>query len=159
MKITENSHFCAKLKHCQRVKHKVLTLRLVKHVERSNFPMILYRTTNNLLGRGHGKDLTQLTPLQIMGQEREIHWWGDSLRWCGEHTLIYSEGSPVAVGGGVEAAHYMGRINKIGLHRGGHSPILPNSHSPLPYGKSCMSGILRNFSNNHVWGYFWFWHL
>ena len=73
MKITENFHFCAKLKHCERAKHKMPTLRLVKHVERSNFSMILYRTVNNLLERGHGKALVQLTPLQIMGQEGEIH--------------------------------------------------------------------------------------
>ena len=24
-----------------------------------------------------------------MGQEEETHCWGDSLRWCGEYTLIY----------------------------------------------------------------------
>ena len=135
MKITENSHFCAKLKHCQRVKHKVLTLRLVKHVERSNFPMILYRTTNNLLGRGHGKDLTQLTPLQIMGQEREIHWWGDSLRWCGEHTLIYSEGSPVAGGGGGwRQPITFGESTKLDYIGGGTPPYSPTRTPPSHMG-------------------------
>ena len=37
------------------------TIRLVKYVERGNFPMILYRIAKNLLRRGHGTDLVQLT--------------------------------------------------------------------------------------------------
>ena len=35
--------------------------RLVKNVQRVNFPMILYRILQNLLRRGHGTDLVQLT--------------------------------------------------------------------------------------------------
>ena len=35
--------------------------------------MILYRIAKNLLRRGHGKDLVQLTPLHTIGQEGETH--------------------------------------------------------------------------------------
>ena len=61
------------MKHCERAKHGVPTIRLVKQVERSNFPMILYRIPENLLRRRHGKDLVQLSPLHAMGWERETH--------------------------------------------------------------------------------------
>ena len=37
------------------------TIRLVKHVQRGNFPMILYKILKNLLRRGHGIDLVQRT--------------------------------------------------------------------------------------------------
>ena len=40
------------MKHCQRAKHGTPTITLVKHVERDNFPMTLYRTAKNLLQRG-----------------------------------------------------------------------------------------------------------
>ena len=33
----------------------------------------LYRIAKNLLQRGHGKDLVQLTPLHTMGQKGETH--------------------------------------------------------------------------------------
>ena len=59
------------MKHCQRAKHGVPAIRLVKHVERGNFPMILYRIAKNLLRRGHGQDLVQLSPLHTMGQKGE----------------------------------------------------------------------------------------
>ena len=55
------------MKHCQRAKHGVPTIKLVKHVERDNFPMILYRIANNFL-RGHGKNLVQPSPMHTMGQ-------------------------------------------------------------------------------------------
>ena len=59
------------VRHVERlVKH---VERLVKHVERGNFSMILHRTAKNLLRRGHGKDLVQLTPLHTMGQKGETH--------------------------------------------------------------------------------------
>ena len=45
----------------------------MRHVGRGNFSMILHRTAKNLLRRGHGKDLVQLTPLHTMGQEGETH--------------------------------------------------------------------------------------
>ena len=48
------------MKHCQRTKRGVPIIRLVKHVERSNFPMIVYRIAKNRLRRGDGKDLVQL---------------------------------------------------------------------------------------------------
>ena len=57
----------------QRAKNGVPTIRLVKHVERGNFSMILYRIAKNLLQTGHRKDLVQLTPLHTMGQEGETH--------------------------------------------------------------------------------------
>ena len=59
------------VKHVERlVKH---VERSMRHVERGNFSMILHRTAKNLLRRGHGKDLVQLTPLHNMGQEGETH--------------------------------------------------------------------------------------
>ena len=58
------------MKHSQRAKHGVSTIRLVKHVERANFPMILYRIAKNLLRRGHGKDLVQPSPPHTMGAGR-----------------------------------------------------------------------------------------
>ena len=42
-------------------KKEAPTLRLVKHVERDNSPIILFRISNNLLRRGNGTDLMQLT--------------------------------------------------------------------------------------------------
>ena len=48
-------------------------IRLVKHIEIGNFPVILYRIAKNLMRRGHGKDLLQLNPLQTIGQKGEIH--------------------------------------------------------------------------------------
>ena len=42
----------------------VPTIRLVK-LNGGNFPMILYRIANNLLWRGHGTDLVQLTHKEI----------------------------------------------------------------------------------------------
>ena len=44
------------------------TIRLVKHVERGSFVVILYRIAKNLLRRGHGKNF-QLILLHTMGQE------------------------------------------------------------------------------------------
>ena len=45
----------------------VSTIRLVKHVERGNFPMILCRVAKNLLLRkGHSKDLMQLTHISVL---------------------------------------------------------------------------------------------
>ena len=41
-------------------------IRLVKYVERGNFPVILYRIAKNLLQRGHGTDFVQLTQLIIL---------------------------------------------------------------------------------------------
>ena len=38
-------------------KNEAPTIKLVKHVERGNFPMILYRVAKNLLCRGHSTDL------------------------------------------------------------------------------------------------------
>ena len=35
--------------------------------------MVLYKNAKNVLWRGHGKDLVQLTPLHSMGQEGEAH--------------------------------------------------------------------------------------
>ena len=40
------------------------TIRSVKHVERVNFPMILYRIAKNLLQKAHSTDLVQLTHFQ-----------------------------------------------------------------------------------------------
>ena len=37
------------------------TIRLVKYIERDNFPIILFRISNNLLRRRNGTDLMQLT--------------------------------------------------------------------------------------------------
>ena len=42
-------------------KNEVPTIRLVNYIERGNFLMILYRIAQNLLRRGHGTDLVQLT--------------------------------------------------------------------------------------------------
>ena len=42
-------------------KKRKSTIRLVKHVQRGNFPMILYKILKNLLRRGHGIDLVQRT--------------------------------------------------------------------------------------------------
>ena len=138
----------------QRAKNGVPIIRLVKHVERDNFSMILYRIAKNLLQRGHRKDLVQLTPLHTMRQEGETHWWRDSLRWCGEHTLIYREGRSVRRG-----THYMGISTKSGYIGRGHS-LCPYPHSPCPshYGTPCILDMLEIFSNNHAWRYFWFWH-
>ena len=61
------------MKHWQRARRGVPTIRLVKHVERGNFGMILYRIAKKLLHRGHGKDLMQLAPLHTVGQEGETH--------------------------------------------------------------------------------------
>ena len=61
------------MKHCQRAKHEVPTIRLVKHVERGNFPMMLYGIANNLLGRRHDNDLVQLSTLHTVGQEGETY--------------------------------------------------------------------------------------
>ena len=61
------------MKHCQRVKHEVPTIRLVKHVQRGNFPMMLYGIAKTLLGRRHGKDLVQLSTLHTVGQEGETY--------------------------------------------------------------------------------------
>ena len=66
------------VKHVERLVEHVERLvkhveRSVRHVERGNFSMILHRTAKNLLQRGHGKDLVQLTPLHTMGQEGETH--------------------------------------------------------------------------------------
>ena len=60
-------------RNCQGAKHRVRTIRLVKHGERANFPKILYKIANNLLRGGRGKDLVQLTSLHTMGQEGETH--------------------------------------------------------------------------------------
>ena len=49
------------------------TIRLVKHGERGNFPMILCKVAKNLLRGGRGKDLVQLTSLHTMDQEEETH--------------------------------------------------------------------------------------
>ena len=59
------------VKHVERLVEHVERLvehaeRSVRHVERGNF-------SKNLLRRGHGKDLVQLTPLHTMGQEGETH--------------------------------------------------------------------------------------
>ena len=53
--------------------------------------MILYRIAKSLLRKGHGKDLVQLNLVNTMGPEGETHCWGGgySLRWYGEHILIY----------------------------------------------------------------------
>ena len=51
------------MKRYQRAKHVEPTIRLVKHVERGNFPVILQKIAKNLLRRGHGKDMVQLSPL------------------------------------------------------------------------------------------------
>ena len=56
-----------------------------------------------------------------MGQKGETHWWGDTLRLCGEHTLIYA-------GGGGEGAQYMEESTKLGYIGGNTHP----SHSPQP---------------------------
>ena len=138
----------------QRAKNGVPTIRLVKHFERGNFSMILYRIAKNLLQTGHRKDLVQLTPLHTMGQEGETHWWRDSLRWCGEHTLIYREGRPVRRGNPLH-----GYINKVGLHREGALTLsLPPTPCPSHYGTPCILDMLGIFSNNHALRYFWFWH-
>ena len=69
------------MKHFQRAKREVSTIRLVKHVERSNFPMIFYSTAKNLLGREYSKDLVQLSPEKLIkGKPAD---GGDLLRWCG----------------------------------------------------------------------------
>ena len=44
-------------------KNGVPTIRLAKYVEKGNFPMILYRSTKNLLRRRHSTDLVQLNCL------------------------------------------------------------------------------------------------
>ena len=54
------------MKHYKKVKHGINkkgepTIRLVKRVQRSNFPMILYRILKNLLWMGHGTDIVELT--------------------------------------------------------------------------------------------------
>ena len=61
------------MKHFQRAKHGVSTIRLVKHVERSNFPMIFDSIAKNLLRRGYSKDLVQLSPLHTVEQQGETH--------------------------------------------------------------------------------------
>ena len=72
------------MKHCQRAKYGAPTIRLVKHSERGNFPMIWYRIAR----RGQGKDLVKPTPLH-MGQERETHWWvGFTQVVCGAYFNI-----------------------------------------------------------------------
>ena len=57
------------MKHFQRAKHGVPTIRSVKHVERGKFTMILYRIAKTLLRRGHGKDLVQVSLLHAMGRK------------------------------------------------------------------------------------------
>ena len=70
------------MKHCQRAKHWVLTIRLVNYVERGNFPMILYRIVKNLFWRGH--------PLRGRGA---AHYIGRNQQKIGlhrkGHSLIY----------------------------------------------------------------------
>ena len=61
------------MKHYQRAKHGEPTLRLVKHVDRGNLPLALYRIARNLLRRRHGKDLVQLSCLHTIGQEGKTH--------------------------------------------------------------------------------------
>ena len=53
------------MKHCKRAKHGVPTKRMMKHVERGNFPMILYRIAKNLLLKVHCKDLVKLSRLWV----------------------------------------------------------------------------------------------
>ena len=125
------------MKHCQRTKRGVPIIRLVKHVERSNFPMIVYRIAKNRLRRGDGKDLVQLTspfpppppPLHTTGQKGETHWWRDSLRWCGNHTLIYRKWRPVGRRQPITLAN-----QQIGLHKWGaltpSPPLYPVTRPP-----------------------------
>ena len=54
-------------------KHGVTTKRLVKHVERDNYAMILYRIVKKVLYREHSKDLVQLNPLYTIGLEGETY--------------------------------------------------------------------------------------
>ena len=82
---------------------------------------------------------------------------GDSLRWCGEHTLIYREERPVEWG--VQPITWGNQQNWAPYGGGGGGeltpPYLPVHPPPSHYGKACILDMLRNFSNNHVW-YFWF---
>ena len=73
MKITENLHFCVLLwntvkEYDMEITYKkgALTIRLVKHNKRGNFWRILYRIAKNLLWRGHGPDLVQLTHVWVI---------------------------------------------------------------------------------------------
>ena len=54
----------------QRAKNGVPTIRLVKHVERSNFSMILYRIAKNLLQTGHRKEFGTAHPSAYYGAGR-----------------------------------------------------------------------------------------
>ena len=61
------------MKHCHRAKHGVTTKRLVRHVERDNYAMILYRIVKKVLYREHGKDLVKLNSLYTIGLEAETY--------------------------------------------------------------------------------------
>ena len=69
----QNSHLFASLRNTVKVHNMEITfkkgaptIRLVKHVERGNFSMILYRIAKILLQRGHSTDLVQLTQVLVM---------------------------------------------------------------------------------------------
>ena len=132
------------MKHCQRTKHRVPTVRSVKHVERGNFPMILYRIAKNLLRRDTVKIWCNSVLYILWGRKEKPTDGRHSLRWCGEHTLIYKG-----------CAQYMGESTKLGYIRWRHSH---GTHPPSlsHYGKPCISDMLGNFSINHVWRYLWF---
>ena len=72
------------MKHCQRAKHGTPTITLVKHVERDNFPMTLYRTAKNLLKRG--KIWCNSVYYILWGILKNIGGGGGSI--CGELTKL-----------------------------------------------------------------------
>ena len=117
------------IKHSQRAKHRVPAIRLVKHVKRSNFSMILYRNVNNLL---RWKIWCNSFLYIVWGRKGRPTDGANSLRWCEEHTLIYRGFS---VHGG---------IKEIELHKVG----VINSY--FDYEKPCVSDMLGNFIINHV---------
>ena len=49
-------------------KNETPIIKLVKHVQKGNFRMILYRIAKNMLQRGHSTNLVQLTHIHIHKQ-------------------------------------------------------------------------------------------
>ena len=51
-------------------KNETPIIKLVKHVQKGNFRMILYRIAKNMLQRGHSTNLVQLTHIHA---HKQIH--------------------------------------------------------------------------------------
>ena len=100
------------MKHCQRAKHGTPTITLVKHVERDNFPMTLYRTAKNLLQRGK---IWCNSVYYILWGRNGIHLGG-----VGAYLKIYE-------GGGGSICRELTKLGYIGW---GHSPP-PTMRNPV----------------------------